>query len=173
MSSKRKPKPQAHGNPGVPISELPTPHSEPQNPLICEEMQGNASDSDFSALSPRQRRALPIIAASLSNAQAARDVGVHESTLYRWLENPEFRNELDSLRREASELAVTEIQSAMLQAVSVVIDATRSENEAIRLRAARELLQLGLRIGEIEKLRHDIRSMEELLPLWAAHYRTR
>ena len=158
MSSKRK----NH------VAPVPDP-SHPQ----CEEMQENETLFDSSGISQRQRRALPIIAASLSNAQAARDVGVNESTLYRWLENPEFRDELDNLRREASSLAMTEIQSAMLQAVSVVLDATRSENEATRLSAARFLLQLGLRIGEIEKLRHEIRSMEDALPLWAAHYRTR
>ena len=157
MSSKRK-----NQSVSAPAVSLPQ----------CEEMQGIESPSEFSGLSPRQRKALPIIAASLSNAQAASNVGVHESTLYRWLENPEFREELDNLRREASSLAVTEIQSAMLQAVAVILDATRSENETVRLRAADSLLKLGLRIGEIEKLRQEIRSIEEALPLWAAHYHT-
>ena len=65
------------------------------------EMAGNGREIEISELIFRQRAALPKIALAQSLAQAARDTGVAERTLRRWLENPSFREELDHLIRNA------------------------------------------------------------------------
>ena len=62
---------------------------------------GNGREIEISELIFRQRAALPKIALAQSLAQAARDTGVAERTLRRWLENPSFREELDHLIRNA------------------------------------------------------------------------
>ena len=104
-----------------------------------------------SALSPRQLGALPAIVGSQSQAQAARSAGIDRSTLYRWLQDQDFRQELSRLREESAALARTELQASMLHAVNVILDSTNSDNEIVRLRAARSLLNLGLKVNEIEK----------------------
>ena len=67
------------------------------------EMTGNDREIKISELTFRQQAALPRIA--LAQAQAARDAGVAESTLRRWLQDPSFRQELDRLRQESYDLA--------------------------------------------------------------------
>ena len=64
-------------------------------------MSANDRKIEISELTFRQQAALPAIAL----AQAARDTGVAERTLRRWLEDPSFRQELDRLRQESYDLA--------------------------------------------------------------------
>ena len=70
------------------------PVTPPPNSPKREEMVGNGRGSKSSSLSRRQQSALPVIAATPTMAQAARSSGIGESALYRWLEDPHFRNEL-------------------------------------------------------------------------------
>ena len=118
----------------------------------------------------RQQSALPIIAASPTIAQAARSSGIGESTLRRWLDDSNFRDELVLLRRESACLARQELQGLMLRSVSVLAEAMEDPDMAIRLRAARCALSFAVQICEAERLRSDIQALEEALPLWTAHH---
>ena len=69
------------------------------------DMSANDREIEISELTFRQQAALPRIALARSLAQAARDTGVAERTLRRWLEDPSFRQELDRLRQESYDLA--------------------------------------------------------------------
>ena len=118
----------------------------------------------FSSLSHRQQSALPVIAATPTLAQAARSSGIGESTLYRWLEDPLFREELTRLRQEAADLAKQELRGVMLRSVSVLADALEHPDIAIRLRAARYGMSFAVQISEIEKLRADLDAVEDGIP---------
>ena len=133
-------------------------------------MAGNGRVIENSALTFRQQSALPVIAASPTVAQAARASGIGESTLYRWLEDGHFRDELTRLRQESASLALQELQGLMLRSVSVLAEAMDDPNAAVRLRATRYALSFAVQICEAEKLRADIQALEEALPLWAAHH---
>ncbi len=63
------------------------------------DMSANDREIEISELTFRQQAALPRIALAQSLAQAARDTGVAERTLRRWLEDPSFRQELDRFAR--------------------------------------------------------------------------
>ncbi len=80
-----------------------TPASDGQ--IQRPEMTGNGREIEISELTFRQQAALPTIAHARSLAQAARDTGVAERTLRRWLEDPSFREEFDRLRQESYDLA--------------------------------------------------------------------
>ena len=140
-----------------PASLLPIP---PQR----EEMGQIDRGAKFSSLSHRQQSALPVIAATPTLAQAARSSGIAESTLYRWLEDPHFRDELTRLRQEAADLAKQELRGVMLRSVSVLSDALEHPDIAIRLRAARYGMTFAVQISEVEKLRADLDAVEDGLP---------
>ena len=129
----------------------------------CEEMQGNARVIETSGLSPRQQAALPVISASPTIAQAARDVGVHESTIYRWLEDESFRKELARLREASIQLANEEFQSLRVLAAQVFREAMNHENMAYRMSAARYVTNTGIRLEDMEKLRQDLRQLQDAL----------
>ena len=124
----------------------------------------------FSSLSHRQQTALPIIAATPTLAQAARSSGIGESTLYRWLQEPLFREELTRLREESADLAKQELRGVMLRSVAVLAEALEHPDIAIRLRAARYSMSYAVQISEIEKLKADLQAVEDSLPQWTAHH---
>ena len=80
-----------------------TPNSDGQTQR--PDMSANDREIEISELTFRQQAALPRIALAQSLAQAARDTGVADRTLRRWLEDPSFRQELDRLRQESYDLA--------------------------------------------------------------------
>ena len=87
-------------NPDSKLNSDTTPASDAQTQR--PEMTGNDREIKISELTFRQQAALPRIA--LAQAQAARDAGVAESTLRRWLQDPSFRQEFDRLRQELDRL---------------------------------------------------------------------
>ena len=116
---------------------------------------------------------MSIIAATPTIAQAARVSGIGETTLYRWLHDDHFRDELTRLRQESANLARLELQGTMLRSVSVLSEALEDPDLAVRLRAARYALSFAVQICEVEKLRADLRTLEDALPSWAAHHSLR
>ena len=135
-----------------------------------EKMRENGREIQKSSITFRQQAALTVIAATPTVAQAARQSGIGESTLYRWLEDPDFRAELVRLREESANLARQELQGLMLRSVSVIAEAMDDPDKAIRLRAARYAMSFAAHIGEVEKLRKEIQEVEAALPIWTAHH---
>ena len=140
------------------------------NPLEREAIRENERRTKNFSLSSRQQYALPIIAATPTLAQAARSSGVGESTLYRWLQDDLFRDELTRLRQEAADLAKRELQGIMLCSVSTFAEALEHPDIAIRLRAARYAMSFAVQISEVEKLKADLQTIEDALPQWTAHH---
>ena len=140
------------------------PAAPPANSPKREEMGGNERGSKNSSLSLRQQSALPVIAATPTLAQAARSAGIAESTLYRWLEDEDFRDELTRLRQASADVAKQELQGIMLRSVSVLAEALDHPDMGIRLRAARYGMAFAVQISEVEKLRAELQAVEDALP---------
>ena len=77
-------------------------------------MQQDATP-ESNSLSDRQLAAIPYLVASTTIKEAAEAAKVHRVTLHRWMNDPEFRAEYDSQRKEASELAYSELRGLMLK----------------------------------------------------------
>ena len=158
-SKHRKDRPKSRSHP---------PANEPLLPVTSQssEMSGNDGVLEISELSFRQQSVLPIVAVARSIAQAARDSGVAESTLRRWLAEPSFREELDLLRKESADLARKQAQAALPACLSVVSEiAMESEEPSLRLRAAQFLITYATRISEIESLRQEVQDLNESVSL--------
>ena len=132
------------------------------------EMVENDRENKKSGLSFRQESALPVIAAAPTIAQAVRNSGVSESTLRRWLDDEDFREELTTLRQESAQLARQELQGLMLTGLSVISETMSDPNSSIRLRAAHYAVSFALQINEAENLRREVRELEDAVALQAA-----
>ena len=157
MSNKRKKKPNPETVDQIPDSGLPSG-------TIVEgpEPSVDGPDIDVPELTFRQHSALPAIAVARSVAQAARDSGVAERTLRRWLSDPDFRKELNRARQESYDLAREQLQAILPRAISVITElAEESPDPALRLRAARYLMTYSNRIHEIERLQSRIADLDE------------
>ena len=77
-------------------------------------------------LTDRQLQAMPhlVVASSISEAAEQADVG--RTTLYRWMEDYKFRQELERQRSEALDLAHVELKGLMFKATQVLGEAPKA-----------------------------------------------
>ena len=128
-------------------------------------MAQNGPKTEKSSLTARQKRTLPVLASASSIAEAARLSDVGRRTLHRWLDDPDFRNELAALHEEAADLARSQLQGVLLQAVLVLADSLQDPNPEIRLRAIRTALNYSVKINDIERVREELQTLEDSLNL--------
>ena len=110
---------------------------------------------------------LPFLVATHSRSEAAKLAEVGRTTLYRWMEDYEFRRELERLRTEALDLAYTELKGLMFKATLVVGEAMDDNNPFVRLRAAHIALSMGQKMVETKELQRRVELLEDALPLWS------
>ena len=109
-------------------------------------MQQFPTDSEEKRLSNRQCEALPHIAASDSLAEGAREASISRTTIYKWLEDDDFRAELSRVRAEMADLAQAEIQGLMLKATAAVDQALDGDISPVKLRAALGAINAALKV---------------------------
>ena len=132
-------------------------------------MAQNGTETEKPGFTARQKRALPILASASSIAEAARLSDVGRRTLHRWLDDPDFRDELAKLHKEAADLARGLLQGVMLQAVLALADSLQDPNPEIRLRAIRTALNYSVKVNDIESLRQELQALEDSLNLSEGH----
>ena len=104
------------------------------------------------ALSAKQISALPQLAAGLSYATVADNLGINPSTISKWLRVPRFAAELAALRREVYLHTSAAIAGAACDAVAVLRHlATDPEiAPAVRVSAASKLIYASLKGAAID-----------------------
>jgi len=136
--------------------------------MWCELVQNETSGE--SGLTVNQLQALPYIVAAPSLSEAAKLAEVGRTTLYRWLEDDDFRNELERLRSEATDLAHCELKGLMLKAVQVLGEAMEDPNANVRLRAAHITLSVAFKANELKEIQQRLQLLDDALPLWSTRH---
>ena len=117
---------------------------------------------DVPGLSRRQQSALPAVLSAPTIVEAARRSGVGESTLRRWLEEPRFRTALDRLRQDAYEIALMQVQALVPECLNIFARiAVENTDPVLRMRAARYLLNYGMKYREVDELHRKLRALEQ------------
>ena len=119
------------------------------------------------ALTDNQLVALPYLVASPTLAEGARLADIGRTTLYRWMNDPEFRATLERLRAEAADLAHTELRGLMLKGALVLAEAMEDPSPNVRVRAAQAALSMGLKAVDLKELRQRIDRLDDAFNLWA------
>ena len=129
------------------------------HPCIPEtpDLSGNDRKYEISGLSPRQIAVLPIVALSPSIAEAARQSGVSERTLRRWVDEPAFSQQLYQLHSQSYDLARNQLMGLVPHFISVFArEAIENPNSVIRIRAADLGMYYALKLSEIEKISQQL-----------------
>ena len=119
-------------------------------------------------LTPRQIAALPYLVASPSLSDGARFADIGRATLYRWLSDGAFAEELERQRARSADLARTELQGLMLKSILVLAETLEDPNPAIRLRAARSTLHVGLKTFDLKEVRQRLDQLDDTIDLLSA-----
>ncbi len=125
------------------------------------------SSEETTDLTQKQLAALPYLVASPSLSEGARLATIDRATLYRWMNDDEFRRTLERLRAEAADLAHTELRGLMLKGALVLADAMEDPSPNVRVRAARAALSIGQKVIDLKELQQRIDRLDDAFTLWA------
>jgi len=93
-------------------------------------------------------------------AVAGARIGRSERSVRRRMSEPEFAAEVNERRREMLSMATGQFNAALDDAVATIVDCMHAENDGVRLRAAREVLDLGSRLTDRVELDDLVRRLD-------------
>lgn len=96
----------------------------------------------MTTLTPRQHEAAQLIASGKSQARAAKAVGVSPQTMNAWFKKPDFMEVVADIVRGVRESTDVALQAQRTRAVEALAALLETSPPAIRLQAARMVLDL-------------------------------
>lgn len=100
------------------------------------------------------------LAAGRTMHEAAEGAGVSSRTVARRLADPAFRQRVQTLRTEMVAEALGRMVAGMSKSADVLCELLQADSEAIRLGAARTLLDLGLKLRDAVELESRLATLE-------------
>jgi hypothetical protein len=114
-------------------------------------------------LSGRQLRVIPYLLAAPSIEEGCKRARVAKATVYGWLKQGEFRDELYGRRREIVELAIETLKGNVTKAAQTLVKHLDSDKETISIRAAESIIEFAQRAIEVEELEQRIGALEKTI----------
>ena len=115
----------------------------------------------------RQKKAdgplVAALAAGMSVRAAAKRAGLAERTAYRRLDSPDFRRDVDKARREIISRATAKLAASSTKAADTLRKLLRSNDEHVRLAAARWTLRLLTTMLDHQELSDRVATLEARL----------
>src|SRR5438132_7579238 len=116
-------------------------------------------------MAARKQRYVPILVSALAKgatvAQAAAQAGVSERTVYRRLGEQAFRDQIEALQNEMLQRAVAMLTAAAQEGIRSLVDLqNESTPPAVRRSAARDILEMGIRLREAAELEKRVIALE-------------
>ena len=103
------------------------------------------------------------LACGASVENAARQAGVSESTAYRRLADADFSQRLKDLRADMVQRTAGALTAAATEAVRTLLELQKpSAPPAVRLGAARSVLEIGMKVREVADLEERLAALEQL-----------
>ncbi len=116
-----------------------------------------------SKLTPKQRKALPIILAADTLTAGLKEVGISWQCYYNWLEKPEFAEKLKLERERLVKGAYGQLQQAHSLAAEAIIKLLKDKDARLRIRAAESVLDRFMHYVETEELENRLSAIEAKL----------
>ena len=102
------------------------------------------------------------LACGLSAEQAAKQAGVSPATVYRRLQDPAFQTRAEELRHEMLTRAAAMLAAAGVESVRTLADLLMpAYAPAVRLTAARSILDLGVKLRSLVELEGRLLDLED------------
>jgi phage terminase small subunit len=109
------------------------------------------------SLTPKQYKFLSLLLASKTVADAAKEAGIAESTAYRWLNDPMFKQVLEASKSNLFEQGMSALQAKFVNAVQALERNLNAEQATAQIRAAQVIIEQTIanqhlveRIAELE-----------------------
>jgi hypothetical protein len=115
----------------------------------------------------RQQRAIAALIETGTIKEAAEVAGIGQATIFRWMQDPQFRRSYRQARSRLVELAISQVQKACGEAVLVLQGIMNNEklSPGPRVNSAKAILDFAMKGAELEDLKERIEKLEEKLKL--------
>jgi hypothetical protein len=113
--------------------------------------------------SRKQDAAIIALLAYPTIPEAAKACGVGETTLWRWLQDPDFQVAYRQARRQVVEKAIVELQRACSDAVKTLTRNLNCGQPAVEVSAAKVILDQATKGVELSDLVERVEQLESLL----------
>jgi len=113
------------------------------------------------ALTTKQIRIIPYLLEAPSVEQGCKRAKVSKATVYGWLKNETFRNELKSQRDAVIDRALDNLKANISKATETLVKLLESEKEVIQARAAEDIIEFTQKALEYDELEKRIGALEE------------
>lgn len=113
-------------------------------------------------LTARQKNAIPFLL-TLPVERACDEAGLSKQTVYTWLKQDAFKKEIRRCRDELMQNAIETLKANVGKATEAFVGLLDSQNESIKHRTAKDIIEFTLRSAENESLEERIDSLEERL----------
>ena len=121
-------------------------------------MDGNRKSESLNA---KQLRVIPYLLAAPSIEEGCKRAKVSKATVYAWLKEEAFREELRRQREEVVREALETLKANVSKATETLVKLLDSDKEGIQARAAEDIIEFTQKAIELEELERRIASIEE------------
>jgi len=119
--------------------------------------------NDSKALTARQTRVIPYLLDASSIEEGCKRARVSKVTVYAWLKQENFRQELERQRDELIRGALDSLKANLSKATETLVKLLDSDSEPMQARAAEDIIEFGQKALEHEELEKRIEALEERL----------
>lgn len=106
---------------------------------------------------------IPFLLASPSTEEACRRARINRTTVYEWLKEEAFRQELKCQRDAVIERALDSLKANLSNAAATLVKHLGSKRENISIRAAESIIEFAQKALEHEELERRIEALENRL----------
>ena len=98
-------------------------------------------------------------------SEAAKQTGISEVTLWRWLQLSDFADKYRAAKRQAVSQAIARLQQATVMAVDTLTDVMQSveAKDSSKVTAAKVVLEMAFKAVEVEDLAAKVEELEQLI----------
>ena len=139
----------------------PEPH--PAEPPPAPDAPGAPDLHAPVPLTPKQMLAFPYIVSAPSLSKAAEAAQIGRNTLTRWMQDPNFRAEVERAREEIADLALAEIGGLAFKSVVTLADLLEDPSPSVRNYAVRTALQNAFKAKDLTETRRSVAQLENAL----------
>jgi len=119
---------------------------------------------DKKTLTRRQLHALPFLISSPTIESAAKQSGISNKQIFDWLNQPNFRQELENRKNEAVNQAVDRLKLTACKACETLISLLdNAQSDSIKHRVAVDMLNMTLKFMEFKDVEQRLRKLEETI----------
>ena len=119
-----------------------------------------AADEPLSITSTRQEKAIIALLNQPTMKDAAEVAGISEVTLWRWLQQPDFRALYMEARRQAVQRAIARTQAVTSEAVETLREVMKCAMPSARVAAAKAILDYALKGIQLDDLEQRLSELE-------------